>query len=72
MIDEDLPVKIVTMNWDDYRKETEDLSSNYFGSITKKHRQFLIAQKQKEPVDFAQLFSTLSSHDLPADYYKKP
>ena len=44
------------MNWDDYRKETEDLSSNYFGSITKKHRQFLIAQKQKEPVDFAQLF----------------
>ncbi len=53
VIDEELPVKIVTMNWDDYKKESEDLSSNYFGSITKSHRQFLIAQKQKESIDFA-------------------
>jgi hypothetical protein len=31
------------MNWNDYKKETEDFSSNYFGVITKRHRQFLIA-----------------------------
>jgi hypothetical protein len=43
VVDEELPVKIVTMNWNDYKKETEDFSSNYFGGITKQHRQFLIA-----------------------------
>jgi len=38
VINEELPVKIVTMNWNDYKKETEEMSSNYFGSITKRHR----------------------------------